>query len=58
MKIKALTSCSGINFTLTAGEEKDIADEIALDLVNAGYASVIKSKGDNDGSKGRSTTGK
>ena len=40
MKIKALRGFSGM-VTMTKDEERDVRDEIALDLINAGYAECL-----------------
>lgn len=37
MKVKALVNCSGIKFSMTVGEVKDLDDFIAKDLLRAGY---------------------
>ena len=38
MKIKALTSAAGLDYTIAAGEICELPDEIAKDLIQAGYA--------------------
>ena len=43
MKVKCLRSFSGMSFNGTIGEVKDFPDEIASDLINAGYAESIGS---------------
>lgn len=40
-KIKALTSFGGI-VSLRIGEEREVTDEVAKDLIKAGYAEEIK----------------
>ena len=42
MKIKILTSCSGLNFSFVEGETTDVDAALGKDLVNAGYAEEIK----------------
>ena len=37
MKVKALVNCSGIKFSMSVGEVKDLDDTIAKDLIRAGY---------------------
>lgn len=37
MKVKALVNCSGIKFSMSVGEVKDLDDFIAKDLLRAGY---------------------
>jgi len=44
MKIKALTSFAGIDFSMAPGEVQDLPEAIAEDLVNAGYAEKITGK--------------
>ena len=38
MKIKALTSFAGIDFSMAPGEVQDLPEAIAEDLINAGFA--------------------
>lgn len=38
MKIKAIVSAAGMEFTIAAGQEIDLPEEIAKDLLKAGYA--------------------
>lgn len=40
-KIKALTSFGGV-VSLRIGEEREVTDEVAKDLIKAGYAEEIK----------------
>ena len=42
MKIKILTSCSGLDFSYAEGEKVDAKADIAKDLIKAGYAEEIK----------------
>ena len=41
MEIKALKNFSGL-VTMTAGEARNVRDEIARDLISAGYAEAVK----------------
>ena len=41
MKIQALTSAAGMDYTIAAGEICELPDEIAKDLIRAGYAKQI-----------------
>ena len=42
MKIKILTSCSGLHFSFAAGQTAEIDTALAKDLIKAGYAEEIK----------------
>ena len=42
MKIKILTSCSGLNFSFYEGQTTEVDNTIARDLIKAGYAEEIK----------------
>ena len=42
MNVKILTSCSGLDFSYAEGETVDMDVEIAMDLIEAGYAEGIK----------------
>ena len=42
MKIKILTSCSGLNFSFIEGETKDVDAVLGKDLIKAGYAEEVK----------------
>ena len=42
MKIKMLTSCSGNDYSFRIGETVDAKDEIAADLIDAGFAEEVK----------------
>ena len=42
MKIKILTSCSGIDFSYFQGQTVETTSEIAKDLIESGYAEEIK----------------
>lgn len=45
MKIKILRSCSGLNFSVVQGTERDdLDDAIAKDLIKAGHAQEIKQR--------------
>lgn len=52
MKIKILTSCAGSDFSFVAGENADIKNAIAKDLIRAGYAKEVKPDGKGDHSTG------
>lgn len=41
MKIKALVSFAGV-VTMGVNEEREVGEEIAKDLINAGYAVEVK----------------
>ena len=43
MRIKALKSFSGL-VTMTTGEERNVRDGIARDLLRAGYAEAVKAE--------------
>ena len=38
MKISILKSCAGLTFSFVEGQEVDVKDELAKDLISAGYA--------------------
>ena len=42
MKIKILTSCSGLDFSYAEGETVDAKTEVAKDLIKAGFAEELK----------------
>ena len=42
MKIKILTSCSGLDFSYGEGDMVDAKPDIAKDLIKVGYAEEIK----------------
>ena len=42
MNVKILTSCSGLDFSYIEGETVDAKNEVAKDLISAGYAEEIK----------------
>jgi len=42
MKIKILVSCSGDTFSYIPGEEPEVDNKIAKDLIGAGFAEEIK----------------
>ena len=42
MKIKILTSCSGLNFSFAPGQVTDTDSSLAKDLIKAGYAEEVK----------------
>ncbi|MGM9938019.1 MAG: hypothetical protein ACI38A_11805 [Candidatus Ornithomonoglobus sp.] len=42
MKIKILTSCSGLDFSYAEGDIVEVKTEIGKDLIKAGYAEEIK----------------
>lgn len=50
MKIKALKSFSGL-ITMTAGEERNVRDVIAKDLINAKYAKNLDEPETDSGEK-------
>ena len=41
MKIKIKTSCSGLDFAYTQGQEVDVPKERAVDLIKARYAEEV-----------------
>lgn len=41
MKVKALTSFAGV-INMTIGEERDITEPVAKDLIKAGYIEQVK----------------
>ena len=43
MKISILKSCAGLTFSFVEGQEVDVKDELAKDLISAGYAKEVKS---------------
>lgn len=45
MKLKILTSCSGLTFSFAEGETVETTAEIGRDLVKAGHAEEIKAAG-------------
>jgi hypothetical protein len=45
MKIKMLTSCAGEKFAYTKGDEIEVSDKIAKDLIKAKYAVEVKANG-------------
>ena len=56
MKIKILTSCTGVDFSFMAGQEIDISAKQAKDLIEAGHAEEVKPEGKSKPSSSR--TGK
>ena len=42
MKISILKSCAGLTFSFIEGQDVDINEEIAKDLISAGYAKADK----------------
>lgn len=42
MKIKILTSCSGLDFSYGEGDIVDAKPDIGKDLIKAGYAEEVK----------------
>ena len=42
MKVKILTSCSGLNFSFYEGQNAEVDTILAKDLIKAGYAEEIK----------------
>lgn len=59
MRIKILTCCAGLNFSLFAGETVDIDDALAKDLIQAGHAEEVKTggKGDKSAERGAGDAG-
>ena len=43
MKILILKSCAGLTFSFIEGQEVDVKEELAKDLISAGYAKSDKS---------------
>lgn len=41
-KIKCLITFAGATVTMAAGEEREVSDEVAADLIQAGYAEPVK----------------
>ena len=44
MKISILKSCAGLTFSFIEGQEVDVKDELAKDLISAGYAKTDKTQ--------------
>ena len=42
MKILIVKSCAGITFSFVEGQEVTVSDELAKDLISAGYAKADK----------------
>ena len=42
MKISILKSCAGLTFSFIEGQEADVQEELAKDLISAGYAKADK----------------
>jgi len=42
MKVKILKTCAGLEFSYLAGQEVEIGEAQALDLIGAGHAEPIK----------------
>lgn len=50
MKIKILKSCAGLNFSFFVGDMPDVPSAVAKDLIQAGHAEEVKSRGKGDNS--------
>ena len=44
MKISILKSCAGLTFSFIEGQEVDVKEELAKDLISAGYAKADKTQ--------------
>ena len=44
MKISILKSCAGLTFSFIEGQEVDVKEEFAKDLISAGYAKADKTQ--------------
>ncbi len=44
MKVRALINFASIEATLTAGQQADISDEVANDLITCGYVEAVEEK--------------
>ena len=42
MKISILKSCAGLTFSFIEGQDVDVNEELAKDLISAGYAKADK----------------
>ena len=43
MKISILKSCAGLTFSFIEGQDVDVKEELAKDLISAGYVKADKS---------------
>lgn len=41
-KIKCLITFAGATVTMAAGEEREVSDDVAAELIRAGYAEPVK----------------
>lgn len=58
MKIKILTSCAGLKFSFPAGEVVETDNATAKDLIRAGHAEEVKTRGKgNNASDGGASNG-
>jgi hypothetical protein len=48
MKLKILTSCSGLAFSFAEGETVETTADIGKDLIKAGYAEEVKASSKRD----------
>lgn len=44
MKISILKSCAGLTFSFIEGQDVDVQEELAQDLISAGYAKADKTQ--------------
>ena len=51
MKILIVKSCAGITFSFVEGQEVTVSDELAKDLISAGYAKADKAWKDSSDSE-------